>query len=447
MSGDMESERPGEFSSNYTRYALGLLLVVYIFNFIDRQIVAILLQSIKEDLDLTDTQLGFFSGTAFAIFYSTLGIPIARWSDRNSRTRLIAVALLVWSAMTALQGFARSFTVLALARVGVGVGEAGCSPPAHSMLADFFPVSKRATALAVYALGIPIGSAIGYATGGWVAENIGWREAFIVVGLPGILLAGIVKTTLREPTRGYWDSAESRAAILAARAEPIGDVARFLLARRAFLHLAFAGALHAFIGYGAGAFNPAFYERVHGFSSAELGYVLAAVALTAGVAGTFAGGWVTDRLSSRDVRWYAWFPAITTALSVPFLFFFYLAPGRWDAVAWSLLPTLLGGTYLGPTFALTQTMVPARWRSRASALLLLVLHLIGLGLGPQFVGWVSDVLAADFGVESVRYALVWTTAIGATWSTLHYMLAARSLRADLDAQHQLDGQPGPGGNA
>lgn len=444
MSAAEGEERPGEFSPGYTRYALGLLLVVYIFNFIDRQIVAILLQSIKEDLDLSDTQLGFFSGTAFAIFYSTLGIPIARWSDRNSRTKLIALALMVWSAMTALQGFARTFTVLALARVGVGVGEAGCSPPAHSMLADFFPVSKRATALAIYALGIPIGSAIGYATGGWVAENVGWREAFIVVGLPGILLAGVVRLTLREPTRGYWDSAESRAAAMAVRSEPLADVARFLLARRAFLHLAFAGALHAFIGYGAGAFNPSFYERLHGFSRAELGYVLAAVALTAGVAGTFAGGWVTDRLSRRDVRWYAWFPALTTLLSVPFLFLFYLAPGRWEAVGWSLLPTLLGSTYLGPTFALTQTMVPARWRSQASALLLLVLNLIGLGLGPQFIGLVSDLLAPDYGLESVRYALVATTAVGATWSTVHYMLAAGSLRKDLEAQDELDGVA-PGG--
>ncbi|MFP6663588.1 MAG: MFS transporter [Deltaproteobacteria bacterium] len=432
-----DPERPGEFSKSYTRFALGLLLLVYIFNFVDRQIVAILLQSIKEDLDLSDTQLGFFSGTAFALFYSTLGIPIARWSDRNSRTKLIAGALLVWSAMTTLQGFAKSFAVLAAARVGVGVGEAGCSPPAHSMLADFFPVSKRATVFAVYALGIPIGSAIGYATGGWVAENVGWRAAFVVVGVPGIVLAAIVRRTLKEPTRGYWDNAAK-----VQEQEPVRVVARFLAGRRSFVHLAFAGALHAFIGYGAGAFNPAFYERLHDFSRAELGYVLGAVSLTAGVAGTFAGGWITDRLSKRDIRWYVWFPALTTVLSVPFLALFYLEPDRWTAVAWSLLPALLAGAYLGPTFALTQNMVPARWRSQASALLLLVLNLIGLGLGPQFVGWVSDMLAPEYGLESIRQALVWTTTIGAAWATIHYLLAARTLSVDLEAQYQLDDEKG-----
>jgi MFS family permease len=432
-----DPDGPGEFSESYTRFALGLLLLVYVFNFIDRQIVAILLQSIKEDLGLSDTQLGFFSGTAFALFYSTLGIPIARWSDRNSRTKLIAGALLVWSAMTALQGFARSFAVLAVARVGVGVGEAGCSPPAHSMLADFFPVSKRATVFAVYALGIPIGSAIGYATGGWVAENVSWRAAFVVVGVPGIVLAAIVRRTLKEPTRGYWDTPSK-----VQEPEPVRVVARFLARRRAFVHLAFAGALHAFIGYGAGAFNPAFYERLHDFSRAELGYVLGAVSLTAGVAGTFAGGWVTDRLSTRDVRWYVWFPALTTALSVPFLALFYLEPDRWPAVGWSLVPALLAGAYLGPTFALTQTMVPARWRSQASALLLLVLNLIGLGIGPQFVGWLSDLLAPEYGLESVRQALVWTTTVGATWATIHYLLAARTLRVDLEAQYELEAVEG-----
>ena len=205
------------------------------------------------------------------------------------------------------------------------------------------------------------------------------------------------------------------------------------------MHLAFAGALHAFIGYGAGSFNPAFLERVHAFSRSELGYVLAGVALTAGVAGTYLGGAITDRLSSRDVRWYTWFPALTTGLSVPFMYLFYMADGAWAAVGWSLLPALLGSTYLGPTFALTQTMVPARWRSQASAVLLLILNLIGLGLGPQFVGWLSDMLAPDYGVQSVRYALLWTTSIGAVWSTLHYMLAARTLQTDLQAQDQLEG--------
>ena len=405
---DAGPEPGSPFSPAYTRYALGLLLVVYIFNFIDRQIVTILLQAIKEDLGLTDTQLGFFSGTSFAIFYSTLGVPLARYSDRSVRRNLIALALFTWSAMTAVQGMARSFAMLAAARIGVGIGEAGCSPPAHSMISDLFPPERRGTALSIYALGIPIGSAIGLAAGGWIADNLNWRVAFVAVGLPGLLLAVIVRLTLREPPRGGRLTAESTQ-------EPLRDVARFLLARRSFLHIAFGGSLHAFIGYGAGAFNPAFFERVHGFTRTELGAILAAVALTTGVAGTFLGGFLADRLARRDPRWYAWLPALATFVSAPVVIPFYLAGDAWAAVAWSLIPSLLSGMYLGPTFAVTQSMVPARWRSQASALLLLALNLIGLGLGPQFVGWLSDRLAPDYGVESLRFALVWTVTLGALW--------------------------------
>lgn len=430
-SADPDSETP--FSRAYTRYALALLLVVYIFNFIDRQIVSILLQAIKEDLGLSDTQLGFFSGTSFAIFYSTLGIPIARYSDRSVRRNFIAVALFTWSAMTALQGMARSFSALAVARIGVGVGEAGCSPPAHSMISDLFPPERRGTALSIYALGIPIGSAIGLAAGGWIADNLSWRVAFAAVGLPGLLLAAVVRLTLREPPRG----GAGAAVPVSGSQEPLREIARFLLGRRAFVHIAFGGALHAFIGYGAGAFNPAFFERVHGFTRTELGAILAAVALTAGVAGTFLGGYLGDRLARRDPRWYAWLPALATLLSTPFFFPFYLEESAWGAVAWSLVPSLLAGMYLGPTFAITQSMVPPRWRAQASSILLLVLNLIGLGLGPQFVGWLSDLLAPDYGAESLRFALVWTVTVGAIWSAFHYWRGARTLREDLHAQAAL----------
>jgi len=428
-----DSGQLSPFSRSYTRYALGLLLVVYIFNFIDRQIVSILLQTIKEDLGLSDTQLGFFSGTSFAIFYSTLGIPIARYSDRSVRRNLIAVALFAWSAMTAIQGLARSFTMLAAARIGVGIGEAGCSPPAHSMISDLFPAERRGTALSIYALGIPIGSAIGLAAGGWIADNLSWRVAFFVVGLPGLLLAAVVRLTLREPPRGGYDAAPAPGV----SQEPLREVASFLLRRRSFLHIAFGGSLHAFIGYGAGAFNPAFFERVHGFTLTELGAILATVSLTAGVAGTFLGGFLGDRFARRDLRWYAWLPALATLLTIPFFFPFYLEPSAWGAVAWSVVPALLSGMYLGPTFAITQSMVPPRWRAQASSVLLLVLNLIGLGLGPQFVGWLSDLLEPRYGIESLRYALLWTVSLGALWSAFHYLVGARDLREDLRAHEAL----------
>jgi predicted MFS family arabinose efflux permease len=425
--------RPPEFSVRYTRYALGLLVTVYVVNFVDRQILAILLEAIREDLGLSDTQLGLLSGIAFAALYSTLGIPIARWADRGVRRSIIALALFVWSAMTGLQGAARSFTWLMLARVGVGVGEAGCSPPAHSMLSDLFPPSRRATALAIYSLGIPIGSAIGYIAGGWIREIFGWRAAFVAVGLPGILLALLVRLTLREPTRGYWDAAEAARE----RPESIREVARFLLQLPSFLHLAIAGALHAFYGYGAGAFNPAFLERVHGLSAAQVGTGLGLIAAGAGGLGTFLGGYLSDRLSRLDERWSMWLPGAATALGVPLVALFYLYPDPIGALVLATLPALVGGMYLGPTFAVTQSLVPARMRAQAAAVLLLILNLIGLGLGPSFVGALSDWLAPVHGEESIRYALLGTVMVGAAWSTVHYVLAARTLRADLRRKNAL----------
>jgi len=421
--------RAPEVSEADTRYALGLLLVVYVVNFLDRQVVAILLQAIKQDLGLSDTQLGAFSGIAFAALYSTLGIPLARWADRGVRRTIIALALFAWSGMTALQGVAPSFLWLVAARVGVGIGEAGCSPPAHSMIADLFAPARRATALSIYALGIPIGGAIGLAGGGWLREAFDWRTALVIVGLPGIGLALLVRFTLREPTRGWWEGGRGERGA----PPPLREVARLLWSRRAFSHMALAGALHAFYGYGAGAFNPAFLERVHGLAPLEIGVWLGAIAATTGVAGTFLGGWLTDRLSHRDLRWYAWLPGWGSILVVPFVLLFYLWDEGREALALAALPAILGGLYLGPTFAMTQALVPPPMRAQAAAVLLLILNLIGMGLGPQFVGLLSDLLAPRLGVESIRWALLVTIVVGALWSAVHYFAAARTLREDLAA--------------
>ncbi len=418
-------ETASEFSAGYTRYALGLLLVVYVFNFVDRQVLSILLQPIKRDLGLSDTQLGALSGIAFAALYSILGVPIARWADRGTRRSIIALALFVWSGMTALQGFATSFFWLFAARVGVGVGEAACSPPAHSLIADLFRPARRATALSIYALGIPLGGAIGLAGGAWLREAFEWRAALMIVGLPGLVLALVVRFTLREPTRGYWEGAPTGA-------QPsIREVAHELARRRSFLHMAIGGTLHAFYGYGAGAFNPAFLERVHQLPPLEIGLWLGAIGATTGVLGTFLGGYLADRMVGRDARWYAWLPGIATLVGVPFVFVFYLWPDGRSALALAVLPALVGGMYLGPTFAMTQALVPPRMRAQAAAILLLILNLVGMGLGPQFVGFVSDLLAPRFGLESIRFALLGTVAAGALWATAHYALAARTLRRDL----------------
>jgi predicted MFS family arabinose efflux permease len=397
-------------------------------NFLDRQVIAILLQAIKQDLGVSDAALGFLSGIAFAALYSVLGVPIARLADRGVRRTLIAASLAVWSGMTALQGLATSFFWLAAARIGVGIGEAGCSPPAHSMISDMFEPKRRATALSIYALGIPLGGAIGLYGGGLLREAFDWRTALVIVGLPGILLAVLVQLTLREPTRGWWEGGRKRPP---QPPPPLAEVARLLAARRSFLHMALAGALHAFYGYGAGAFNPAFLERVHALTPLEIGAWLGGIAATTGVAGTFLGGWLTDRLSARDNRWYAWLPGWGSVLVVPFVVLFYLWDDGREALALAALPAIMAGLYIGPTFAMAQALVPPPMRAQAAAVLLFILNMIGMGLGPQFVGLLSDLLVPRFGVESIRWSLLVTIVIGALWSAVHYFLAARTLREDL----------------
>jgi len=429
---------PGEapVSDAYRRYVLGLLLVVYVFNFVDRQILTILAEAIRLDLELSDTALGFLGGFAFALFYTLAGIPIARWADRGVRRSIIALGLLAWSAMTAVTGLSKSFTHLALARVGVGLGEAACSPPAHSLLSDYFPPERRGTAFSIYALGIPIGSAIGTFAGGWIKELFDWRTAFFVVGLPGIVLAGVVRLTLREPPRGL---SEGRAAASPPRAsEPIRDVLRSMMRLRSFRHMSMAAALHAFYGYGAAFFLPVFMIRVHGFGEGELSTYLALIALFGGGLGTFLGGWLGDRLAPRDQRWYMGVPGIATAIGIPFAAGVYLWPDGYVALLFAVPASLLGAMYLGPTFAMAQGLARPHMRALVSAILLFIINLVGLGFGPQVVGLLSDALAPDYGVESVRYALLWVVLAGAAWSTAHYAFAARTLREDLRTRGEMD---------
>ena len=416
-----------EFGARYPRYALALLLVVYIVNFIDRSILAILLEDVRAEFDLSDTQLGFLSGIAFALFYAVMGIPIARWADRGTRKTIISIAVFTWSLMTAFTGFAQNFAMLLAARIGVGVGEAGCSPPAHSLISDYFPLERRATMLSIYSLGIPIGAGIGYLAGGWLTQWFDWRTAFIVVGLPGVVLALIVQLTLKEPTRGAYDEAS----IAPSQGEPLGKVLRFMFSMASFRHMAIGAALHAFYGYGAQAFIAAFFIRSHHLSTGEIGSWLAAIGFTGGVIGVYLGGYLGDRLSGRDRRWYMWVPAIATVMSIPFAFGVYLWPEGRMALLLLFPANLLGGLYLGPTFAMTQTLVPAHMRAMASAILLFIINIIGLGLGPQFVGMVSDWLAPTYGTESLRYALLIVVVAFSAWSIIHYTLAARTLRDDL----------------
>jgi MFS family permease len=420
------------YTPRYRNYALALLFLGYVVNFIDRSILSILLEPIKNELLLTDTQLGLLGGLAFALFYATLGIPIAALADRWSRTKVLAISMVIWSGMTVLCGLASNFTMLLLARIGVGVGEAGASPPSHSLISDYFPIETRATALSIYALGIPFGSMVGNYVGGWGAEELGWRVTFYLVGVPGIFVALLIWLTLREPPRGMSDVKKVEVVEVDVPAPSMAEVRTFLWRKRSFRHLGFAAGLHAFVGYGAGTWNAPFLIRSHEMAITEVGTWLAIIS-GIGAIGTFAGGYLADRISDAtdDKRWYLWVPGISTLLMVPFQFVAYLYGGLWAVIPCLMVVSILGGMYLGPSFAMTQALVTLRMRAVASAILLFMLNIIGMGLGPYFVGIFSDLLSPSYGISSLRFALC-IAVLANLWAAVHYFLGANSLRKDLD---------------
>lgn len=397
------------------RYVLTLLLLAYTLSFLDRQIVNILAESIKADLHISNTQLGILTGLAFAVFYTVLGIPIAHFSERRSRPLVIAASMALWSAFTILSGKATSFAVMAFARLGIGFGEAGCNPCAHSMIADMMPPEKRASALATYSLGLPIGSMLGLALGGLIADAYGWRTAFFIAGAPGIVLAAIIALTVRDP----------RKAPHAGEAPPTPDKRAFrqtlqeLRGKRSFWLAAFATGLLAFVGYGHGVFFAPFFLRVHGEGVATLahafglgpqGFLGLAGAFTSGLGsfiGTWLGGVLADRFGKNDRRAYMAIPAFAALASVPVILTMYCVGNTALALGLMLIPQLLNALWYGPVYATVQSVVSPTSRATAAAILFFVMNLIGLGLGPVCVGALNDVLAAAFGeVEGIRLALL-----------------------------------------
>lgn len=414
-------------SALYRYYVLAILVVVYAFNFIDRQLLVILQEPIKAELGLSDTQLGLLTGFAFALFYVVCGIPIARWADKGVRRNIIALALTVWSVMTAISGLAQNYTQLLLARVGVGVGEAGGSPPAHSMISDIFDRKHRATALSIYSVGIYIGILGGYLLGGWITEYFGWRLAFFVVGAPGVLLAILLRMTVREPQRGW---SEGRAQ-QATPAPPLMEVARLLWSRNSFRHIAIAASLQAFIIYAIGNWLPSYFLRTHDIGIGHLGTWMALTTGFGGGLGSFFGGWIADRLGARDARWYLWAPAMLTALAIPVM----VTILGTDSMVLGLVLVgplnFLTAAYLGAVLAVSHNLVGLRMRALTSAILFFAINLIGMGLGPTSVGMLSDHLSRS-GVEGpLGKAMLTVGVIAAVWACVHYVIAARSVREDI----------------
>ncbi|MGE0385058.1 MAG: spinster family MFS transporter [Gammaproteobacteria bacterium] len=413
----------------YRWYVLFVLMGVYTFNFLDRRILVILQEPIRREMQLSDTQLGLLTGFTFAMVYTTGGILAGRMADRGGRRSMVALALAIWSGATALSSLAQNYLQLLGARIGVGIGEAGCSPPAHAMISDIFSPRVRATALSIYNLGINFGALIGFWLGGFLAYEFGWRTAFVVVGLPGVLYALLVRLTVAEPPRGF---AEHRVA----GGEPVPrlrDVARILLRQRTFRHMCAAGTLHAFVSYGVIDFTAPFLARVHDLDSRTIGFWLALSAGVFGAVGTFLGGYLGDRLGARDPRWYLWVPAIATFLSLPFAVAVYMLPDTGLILYLNFIPAVTFAMYLAPTIALTHSLVGLRMRAVSSALLFFFFHVFGMGLGPVFTGMLSDALKPEYGEYSLRYAMTFTFATVALWSGVHYVLAARWVRQDLAA--------------
>ena len=375
---------------------LALLLIAYIFNFLDRQILGILAQPIKADLHLSDTQFGAVGGLAFALLYSALGVPLALLADKTSRTGVIAGSLAVWSAFTALCGAATGFGQLFLFRLGVGVGEAGGVAPSYALIADYFPPERRARALAIFSLGIPLGLAGGTLLGAYIAHAVSWRAAFVVMGVAGLLLAPILRLAVRDRPRS--STAPSQA--------PLSSVFPLLARKPAFWLMAFASSASSLCGYGLALWTPSVMMRSFGLDLLTTGNFLASLLLVGGCAGVFAGGWLADRLGTGDRRWYARLPAIAWLVSVPAWAFGLFAPSLW--IAWPLL--LVGNAvnilWLGPVTTAVQHLVPRPMRSTASASFLLINNLVGLGIGPLLMGRLSDALKATYGADALRDAAV-----------------------------------------
>jgi MFS transporter, Spinster family, sphingosine-1-phosphate transporter len=394
------------------RVTLWILLIVYIFNFIDRQIVNILAEPIARDLDLSDTQIGLMTGLAFALFYTVLGIPIARFADRTTtnRPKLIAVALALWSAMTALCGLAQNFWQLLLARIGVGVGEAGCTPPAHSLISDMVPPERRSSALAFYSLGIPVGTLLGMIIGGTLADLVGWREAFLIVGLPGVAMALVVWFVLKDPRHA--DAATILRNKNQPAALPLGQAVAEVMRSRAFVLLLFAGSAASFLAYGKTTWTTIFFQRTHDLSPGQVGLWFGLIGGLGGMLGTWLGGYLADRFGAKNRRHVLSAPAIGMALAVPIALLAYQASSWPLALLLLFLPTVFNSFYYGPTYSAAQGLVPMRARAIAAATLLFFQNLIGLGLGPLFFGMLSDWLQPTYGADSVRYVLYGAAVLG-----------------------------------
>lgn len=470
-------------SKGYRSYVMGSLLLVYVFNFIDRSIINILTEPIKESFQVEDWQMGLLGGPMFAILYTVLGIPLARFAERYNRVWIITGSVAMWSLMTALCGLAPTFLMMMMFRIGVGIGEAGCTPPAQSLIADYYTPKSRATAVSIYALGVPFGGMLAAIFGGTIAEQLtgpavdaalrgwgitflanavdwksmeGWRLAFVFVGLPGILVAMLVRMTVKEPPRGYTDPASMQ------KLAPVsfGDALKTLAKRTTYWHVVFGATIASFVGYGVAQFSTSFFVRTHNMSIQTAAILFGIVVGLMAAIGVFSSGYLADKMSKRHPTALAWLPALGMGLSVPLYAIGYLVDNVWLALPPLMAAAVLHYFYLGPLYAVAGGVVDSRTRATSVAIALFIVNLLGYGLGPLLIGLLSSVLkgmfisGSDLGltVELCKAAaglsqaqvqacdsanargLQWSLIIfccGYGWAALHYLIAGRTLKRDM----------------
>jgi predicted MFS family arabinose efflux permease len=427
ITGALVPRLPHSWSLSRRLYALGLLVVVGTCSWTDRQLFSILLQPIKNEFGLSDTQLGLVGGTAFGLFYVSVGLPVAWLADRGNRRTIIAVSTALWSLMTALTGTASGYASLFLCRMGVGIGEAGSAAPSQSLVSDYFGVRHRALAMGVLYSYLPIGYLLSYWLGGVLSDAVGWRNAFILFGIPGLVLAVLVRTTLLEP----------RCSDIAPRVEstpPLASAIRYFLRHRSLRHLPLAGTAHGIGMFGAAVWMPAYLMRAYHLSAGAVGVRLALVMGVAGLIGTIGGGQLVDKLVARtqDTRWYGYACCVFLLVALPFtICVFCLASDANTAMLLYAIPMILNHMILGPVVATVQNLAGARRRAMAAAFYLFLVNLISSTVGPFFIGAVSDLLGSYAGGNSLRYSLTLLMSTTSMWAVAHFYLAGRAIPADI----------------
>lgn len=427
QSGPIDATLPEIPADAYRYYALAVVWIVLLLRTVDQQIISVLLESIRAEFHVSDTKLGLLSGTAFALFYAVLGLPVALLADRRRRRTIVATCLALWSAMTALCGMATSFSALLLARVGVGVGEAGGAPPSYSLISDYFPPERRSTIFALLNTSVPMGVFCGYIIGGYVNANFGWRATLMVIGVFGVAMAVIVRFTVREPVRG---SADRRPLVAA---PDLRETVRYLWAKRSYRHLVLGTSVATLGAFGSGVWMLSFFVRVHHLVPAQVATWLAFIYGGCGILGATAGGAIADRLTRKraDWRWQGWVCAIALGSILPFALVVFLWPVASIAFLALVGVVLLMHMWMGPAYGTVQSLAPPASRAMAAAINLLVVNLLALGCGPLLVGAMSDFFNARFGENAIRYAILSLVAVTYSWAAIHFLLASRTLREDL----------------